>query len=396
MLNDGVIAERIGYARRCGYWEVDGKYFFDKAECLRHATKIKKNDVKYHFYDSAYKSLDWTKEPTEDLKIMYKRRAQQLRDTYDYLVLSFSGGSDSTNVLKSFVDNGIKLDEIFCEYPFEHIEKTSHLFNYDRNDSSLISYEWLTAAKPTLQKLSKTNPEIKITIKDGISSTILVVDNCEMYKQGRSGMLFNPTTRYTLLYETVRERAKFGKVGCISGVDKPRLAFDPKTQRFFSMYADTNNLTQFPHISYLETKYDLFFDHFYLTYEYPQLNQKQCFIFKMAIIDLIKNNNMNLYKKLLLKITDNGVHVFDVHHDFFKTLLYDFWDNSIYQAGKSENFFYPPTINWLYGDMVDDRIKDFNDKQIQELLHGIDKQFINYENSKPSNFRHYLTQPITF
>lgn len=61
--------------------------------------------------------LDWTNEPTESWKDLLKERAQQLRDTHDYIVLHYSGGSDSETVLNAFLDNGIFIDEIVnCYY----------------------------------------------------------------------------------------------------------------------------------------------------------------------------------------------------------------------------------------------------------------------------------------
>lgn len=397
MITNRVIAERLGFERRSGYWGVNGLYFFNKAECLRYASMIKDTNVKYYFYDSVYRSLNWSIEPKENLKELYKRRAQYLRDKYDYLILSFSGGSDSTNILKTFIDNGIKLDEIYCEYPIEYVEKHINTFNHDRNNPDHIMFEWETAAKPTLIKLSKTNPEIKITAISGAKDSQSILENCEIHKHDRSGLVFNASSRWTRLYETVRDRTKYGSVGCISGVDKPRIAYNPTSGKFFSLYSDTNNLIYFPKLSFDQTGYDLYFDHFYLSYEFPEINQKQCFIFKHKILELIHSENIELYKSLVMKVTDDGTHVYDTHQDFFKTLLYDFWDNTLYQAIKSDNFFYPPAMKWYHDEIANDkRSNDFLDKQILEILHGIDDRFISKQNGKPSNFKHITTAPIEF
>ena len=89
MIEDKKLAEIIGLKRKCGYWEVNNKYFFDKFECLRYASSIKNYDVQFHFYDCVYGQLNWNKEPTETLDEMYKDRALQLRDEHDYLILLF-------------------------------------------------------------------------------------------------------------------------------------------------------------------------------------------------------------------------------------------------------------------------------------------------------------------
>lgn len=65
----------------------------------------------WHFNDETFSLHDWTQEPQESLSDLYRKRAQEIRDQYDYLVLFYSGGSDSTNILDIFIDNDIPLDE---------------------------------------------------------------------------------------------------------------------------------------------------------------------------------------------------------------------------------------------------------------------------------------------
>lgn len=398
MLNDASIAEKIGYLKRCGYWEVDSKYFFDKSECLRHATKVKKYDVKYHFYDTTFKSLNWSVEPKQSLTEMYKIRAEQLRDKYDYLILCFSGGADSTNILKTFIDNHIKLDEVYCEYPIGPLEKIKHKFSGNRNDPTLLTFEWYTAAEPALKKLAISNPEIKITVDDVTQTTIKLVENGDVYKLFRAGSSVNPnTTKYYRLYEIARQREKHGKVGCITGLDKPRIAFEPSKGKFYSTYSDFNNIfAEFPDDAF--SGYQASMEFFYYAHEYPELNQKQCFAVKAAILDILKNKkDYGLYKKLLQAVLPSGVHVIDIHHDFFKKVLYEFWDTNTWQATKSPNFFYPPASQWFYDKELNQaRTQDFFDKQLLELIHGIDKRFIIYDDGKPASFSHYMTRPIEF
>ena len=68
--------------------------------------------VRFYFYDEIYSNLDWSKTPTHNLKQLYKERAQQIRDEYDYVVIAYSGGIDSTNILETFYYNDIHIDEI--------------------------------------------------------------------------------------------------------------------------------------------------------------------------------------------------------------------------------------------------------------------------------------------
>jgi hypothetical protein len=394
MLNDGVIAERIGLDKKCGYWEIDKKYFFDKFDCLRYATSIKKYDVKYHFYDSVYQSLNWSKEPTEDLQTMYKNRAQQLRDEYDYLILSFSGGADSSNILRTFIDNNIKIDEIYCEYPLQIIEKYKHTFNYSSN-AELIIFEWITAAEPQLKELSKAHPSIKITTESIVQESIDVIDNCELHKHRRGGSV-NPLIRFHKLYEMAKRRTIHGRVACINGLDKPRIAFNSQTKKFICAYSDFSNaFSEFSTYAFSENQISI--EQFYHTYRYPELNQKMCFQLKNALLQIMNVENKKLYLSLLDHIKPNGIHVFDVHKNYLKKVLYEKWNTNIWQAQKSSNIFYSPLTHWFFDPSITtDRTRDFFDKQLLELLQGIDNRFIAYTNGKPSSLIHMTTTGIDF
>lgn len=96
-----------------GYWLVDGhKMFRNKNQALLDCTKNNSYDIKYCLADPVFNHMDWQREPDLPLESLYKMRAQQIRDTYDHVVLTYSGGSDSTNILYSFIENKIYPDEV--------------------------------------------------------------------------------------------------------------------------------------------------------------------------------------------------------------------------------------------------------------------------------------------
>ena len=90
-----------------GRYVVDGKIFYDKIAALVYADSVKK-EVQWDYFNDVFFSADWTTEPEISLDELYRIRAQQLRDKYDYIVIFCSGGADSTNVLYSFLKNGIQ------------------------------------------------------------------------------------------------------------------------------------------------------------------------------------------------------------------------------------------------------------------------------------------------
>jgi hypothetical protein len=115
---------------------------------LQHAT------VYFNWYEDSFASSNFFVEPCESLSELKRLRAQEIRDTYSYVRLWFSGGSDSTTALNAFVDNGIHIDEIVV-YTFPDKNITDPLLSSNR--------ELLLSAKPYLKLLEPKLVNTKIT-----------------------------------------------------------------------------------------------------------------------------------------------------------------------------------------------------------------------------------------
>ena len=119
--------------------------------------------IEWIFNDNVYGNIDWTIPIETPLIDLYKKRACQLREEYDYLILYYSGGADSTNVLHAFIDNNIFIDEIIMHFP-EPVKKTIN----DRdisNENYFSEVEY--AAVAHLKKYKNTIPtNTKIKIQD--------------------------------------------------------------------------------------------------------------------------------------------------------------------------------------------------------------------------------------
>jgi len=100
---------------RYGYYQVGDTRTYSRYERmdLLHQHPC---DWRWVYNDNFFSQYDWTREPTESLDELYKQRAEQLRRDYDYLVLYYSGGYDSANLLHAFLDNDIYPDEIAIFY----------------------------------------------------------------------------------------------------------------------------------------------------------------------------------------------------------------------------------------------------------------------------------------
>jgi hypothetical protein len=144
-----------------GYYTVDGKIFLNKTEAVV-AAKSDFKKIKFHYNDSILTSHNWAMEPEPEvgLEEFYRRRAQQIRDKYDYIIVLYSGGPDSTNVLNSFVKNNIFVDEIVNMNSYSQtgvVKDTIHNADYVYN------------VEPYLNELiAKHNLQSRITILDEV------------------------------------------------------------------------------------------------------------------------------------------------------------------------------------------------------------------------------------
>jgi len=101
-----------------GYYTVGAYKTYSKLDAiLKH--EVTGDFPQWHFNDEVFAQANWRAEPTVSLQELYRQRAQQIRDRYDYVVLFYSGGADSTNILQTFINNDIKLDEIAQFYSLE-------------------------------------------------------------------------------------------------------------------------------------------------------------------------------------------------------------------------------------------------------------------------------------
>ena len=134
-------------------------YYYDDENNIyptRYETLKSKKQCKFYFYDKEFSSKNWSKEPIESLQELYKRRAQQIRDNYEHVVICYSGGIDSTQVLESFYYNNIHIDEILVVGAFSQ----DSFKGSDENHNGDIYHNVF----PTLNSMHL--PKTKISIMD--------------------------------------------------------------------------------------------------------------------------------------------------------------------------------------------------------------------------------------
>ena len=152
-----------------GYYQVGAEIYTHKISALMSSSKGN-NSPEWHFHNDVYEKLNWQADSKFTLNELYQARAKQLREKYDYLVLSFSGGSDSWTALQAFIDSGTHLDEIFVRWPMS-ATCGKYAVNTNTHASNILS-EWTLTIQPMLAKYQNLLSNTKITVHDWSSDLL--------------------------------------------------------------------------------------------------------------------------------------------------------------------------------------------------------------------------------
>lgn len=354
-----------------GYWTVNDKKFAKKFDALLYASDTKSR-VYFYYHDSVWKNVDRSQLGKYSLKTLYKERAQQLRDNYNYLILYYSGGADSHNVLRTYIDNNIKLDEICIKWPKPLMD--GKLYTPNCLDTSAKNYwsEWNYSIKPTLEWLSSTHPEIKITIKDYTESIddLKIDDVFEQLNFVRGGgILLN-----SVVSDSERKLTNRGRtVGHIYGIDKPLLY--THDNRIYIFFTDVC-LDQVGRSKLDEESSECF----YWSPDYPILAMEQAY--QLSLYYVANQSARNYLWTIKIPTSIERVAINQFQNDLARDLLYDNWDNR-FQADKpsSDNrrdkffWFYEhdefSKIRNRYFDNLSQRVKLINESYLTNNLSSI-------------------------
>ena len=125
-----------------GYSINDG----DRTTSKLHAIELADYDmskVKYHWLENQFDVATWTVEPDASLDYQVDQHVKSIRASYDHVGLWFSGGYDSFTILKAFVRNNLKVDELLLYQRDWHVG-ASHLDFQTALDSAVyVKKHWL-------------------------------------------------------------------------------------------------------------------------------------------------------------------------------------------------------------------------------------------------------------
>lgn len=350
--------------KKLGYYTVGNKQFEKKIEALLYATKVyyqlininksitPMSIVKWVFNDEVFSSYDWTIEPSNTLKYFYHKRAKQLREIYDYIIISYSGGADSHNIVMSFLDQGLHIDELYVIMMEKNTNEWTTLnTNSKKPVLSYVSDNYLQTV-PRLKEIISKSPNTKIRYLD---MTDLVPKVFRSYKDA-SWVLnmreeLNPVdvTRYAYSFfsEFKKSLDKYQNVGILVGIDKPRILIDSFTKQVFFRFTDrlTNAI---PIGQYIKEYTNTTTEFFYWSPDSCDLMCKQAHTVKKWLRANPNLQNFYLNTPMPSLLFSNVV---DVNRVFSERLLvpiiYDTWNKSWFQSTKNSRDWFLECDNWF-------------------------------------------------
>lgn len=329
----------------CGYYLYKRKTYIDRKDLLDKMLETGDNSpVEFIFNDDVFANIDWAVEPDISLDELYKARAQQLRDDYDYLILSYSGGADSHEVLCTFLENNIFIDEIQVVHQHDLIKNISR--NTMVSDSGLaMMLEFEKVAAPTLKKVMEKSPNTKITLLDssdfivkdivGHRFSFIGLDKCN--NNSSFIVMTTPFVRNFFQHHENNKNLNLGgkRVAFIRGTEKPSLKMY-RNQLKFTFTDVSMHGTKMMQKGDIDEIYTI--ENFFWSREVPLIPIKQSHVIKKVLendpvfyaqfmINQEKNIRMSEFNK-------SGIAEEQDFQRKYSRIIYKHWNDNYFKAPK--------------------------------------------------------------
>lgn len=351
---------------KLGYYRVGDTIHSSKIRALIDGTN-RNISPEWIFNNDVFNRVDWTIEPAESIGELYRQRAQRIRDKYDYVILMYSGGSDSHTILQTCLKHNIKIDELLVTWA----TSLSGTYKPDPNNVDISNglSEWDYTIKPNLDWLAKNHPEIKISINDWADGVLdfkveedYILDRSNNYAPYAPNRWF-----FTELPLVKAQLEKRDSVGIIIGNDKPRICFHEGAYRLYFLDIVASNAGA--QISSKFVKDDLHTELFYWSPDSTQIIAKQA---HMIVRFFESVPGLKQYITWPISKLSNR----QFYESAIRAVIYPDWNLNTFQVNK------PTDVNsgydlWLYNIGLEGKIKGIQKNNFDYLKTVIDKKYLN-------------------
>lgn len=358
----------VGNLNPYGSWEVGTESFTNKIQALLRATELK-STVQYKYFHDIWYNFDRSLLGKISLKELYRQRAQMLRDKYDYLILYYSGGSDSWTVLNTFLENNIKLDCIYVRWPKR--AENSYVPNTANRSAFNFMSEWDFVLKKDLEWLAQAHPEITIEFEDWTDDLTPTYFNDNIFtKQNHMYSAANLLRMQRFSPTEIRLLDQGKRVGEIWGIDKP-IVLEYDEGKVGMMFKDEIVSVGQGYPGNLDGP-----EFFYWSPEFPLLafeGAYQLFLFYKAnppLRGIVSGKNWaNMYNNKLF-VEQRAMYA-DYTQHLTRKVVYPDWDFNKFQAEKPKTITREDKDFWLYNTdelkPIVDRWRYFYRSQLERL-----------------------------
>lgn len=324
-----------------GFYTVGSNFkTYSKLEAIHEMQKTGVH-LEWNFNQTEFGSYNWKVEPEESLLELYRQRAQQIRDSYDYVVVFYSGGADSWNILNTFLTNDIKVDEI------------AHCWSLEGDDSyySYFNEEIYRVAIPNTLKIQELHPEINhriIDITKIINDMYLAGSNRFDFIYHTNSLISPNGLARSYLRERIPDYQKMidqGKrVAFVWGTEKPRLQL--RDGKYVCQFLDMFDNTVSSRLQSVAEESGYFDELFYWSPAAVPLIIKQCHLMKRFL-------NMAEIDHPWLESTPGPYGKTKRHQrwlsgDGLHSLIYPGWDVTTFTNGKNNQSVLGPRDKWFW------------------------------------------------
>lgn len=314
----------ISSADKFGFYQAGSLKTYSKLEAIEWQSRTG-HFPEWNFNKEIFSRQNWYVEPSIDLWELYKARARQIREKYDYCILFYSGGSDSGNMLKAWTQAGCKIDEIACFVDYEAVG--------DKND--IVNAEPNKVVYPTVKKMLDSGMDFvfrEIDYSQDILDYVKEMNVDYFYNINHS---FSPNNgvkcRFRQSVPAYRDIINQGKRLCfIWGMEKPQIGLDDCGWYFQFLDTIDNCVDPCTQRNYDQGWFD---ELFYWAPDMPEIVIKQSHIVKRFCETC---HDTQFYQNKKSPYGYNKTLNMYITMDAIKQIIYPFWDVNTFTSGKSK------------------------------------------------------------
>lgn len=376
------------------YYSVGDQIFHHKIDAVMQSAKVSK-PIEWNFHNEVFQSIDWTQEPETSLDEFYRIRAQQIRDSYDYVVILCSGGADSTNVFSTFLNNNIIPDEVIASAPMEGLRD----YNFNSTDTSnnnTIS-ETIYAQIPLMKDIASKYPFLKVTLHDYFGDILSYKPEEWLYT---CDDWIHPSSiaRYHFeKHKHLKDLAEKGKrIAFVYGIDKPYI-MKLNNNQLYSILSDlTVNIPKPPFSQQYHNVDNVLF---YWTPDLPQMMVKQAHAVAHYLYEPANTGPLS-YMNDLDKINNLTFKEQRYRHSKYERAIvpaiYPSTHRKVFQAEKPDSFFFGAEHDdWFYKHHSSLKAYDMMVSDFRNFFKKIDSRYINLGHTGfKITSNHYRIGPI--